>query len=191
MCRCFWGLELAYQRVPGVIKTSVGYTGGQMESPTYEEVCMGFTGHAEVVQVTYDPDQVCGGGGEGRGCKGGVEVGLNGYAEVVQVTYDPDQVCRRGGGGGVSRRSVALVDAEFLQATYDPHHVVWGAWGGAGEDGVWCRTLARGEVRGWRRCGRTSVDMQMRCTPLRTLIRCVEGWRGGGGGAEHTKWGNG
>jgi hypothetical protein len=56
--RCFWGLELAFQRVPGVVKTSVGYTGGQMEYPSYEEVCMGVTGHAEVVQVTYDPDQV-------------------------------------------------------------------------------------------------------------------------------------
>ena len=48
---CFWGLELAYQRVPGVIKTSVGYTGGHDPLPNYNSVCMGRTGHAEAVQV--------------------------------------------------------------------------------------------------------------------------------------------
>jgi peptide-methionine (S)-S-oxide reductase len=55
---CFWGLELAFQRVPGVVKTSVGYTQGKAANPTYEEVCMGFTGHTEAVQVTYDPMEV-------------------------------------------------------------------------------------------------------------------------------------
>eukprot|EP00775_Hariotina_reticulata_P010555 gene10555-10715_t len=55
---CFWGLELAFQRIPGVVATTVGYTGGKSANPTYDEVCMGFTGHAEVVQVTYDPNQV-------------------------------------------------------------------------------------------------------------------------------------
>ena len=49
---CFWGLELAYQRVPGVIKTSVGYTGGHDPCPNYNSVCSGRTGHAEAVQVT-------------------------------------------------------------------------------------------------------------------------------------------
>lgn len=48
---CFWGLELAYQRVPGVTKTSVGYTAGNDKSPTYNSVCSGSTGHAEAVQV--------------------------------------------------------------------------------------------------------------------------------------------
>ena len=48
---CFWGLELAYQRVPGVIKTSVGYTGGHDPTPNYNSVCSGRTGHAEAVQV--------------------------------------------------------------------------------------------------------------------------------------------
>ncbi len=48
---CFWGLELAYQRLPGVVKTSVGYTAGHTPNPTYEEVCSGRTGHTEAVQV--------------------------------------------------------------------------------------------------------------------------------------------
>lgn len=55
---CFWGLELAYQRVPGVVKTTVGYTGGKEANPTYDDVCSGWTGHTEAVQCTYKPDEV-------------------------------------------------------------------------------------------------------------------------------------
>ncbi|WIA35526.1 hypothetical protein OEZ86_003952 [Tetradesmus obliquus] len=55
---CFWGPELAFQRVPGVISTEVGYSQGKVEEPSYEQVCSGSTGHAEVVQVTYDSQQV-------------------------------------------------------------------------------------------------------------------------------------
>lgn len=55
---CFWGIELAYQRVPGVAATSVGYTQGQAANPTYDEVCMGITGHTEAIQVTYNPKEV-------------------------------------------------------------------------------------------------------------------------------------
>ena len=55
---CFWGGELAYQRVPGVVSTSVGYTQGEKVNPSYEEVCTGSTGHTEAVQVVYDPNQV-------------------------------------------------------------------------------------------------------------------------------------
>jgi len=55
---CFWGVEAAYRLIPGVISTSVGYLGGTMKNPTYRDVCAGRTGHAEVVQVTYDPSRV-------------------------------------------------------------------------------------------------------------------------------------
>lgn len=52
---CFWGLELTYQRVPGVVKTTVGYTGGTKGNPTYREVCSGNTGHTEGVQIFFNP----------------------------------------------------------------------------------------------------------------------------------------
>ncbi|KAL7147622.1 hypothetical protein ABFS83_06G119600 [Erythranthe nasuta] len=54
---CFWGVELAFQRVPGVTKTEVGYTQGYLDNPTYEDVCSGTTGHSEVVRVQYDPNE--------------------------------------------------------------------------------------------------------------------------------------
>ena len=55
---CFWGIEAAFCRVPGVVSTTVGYTGGTTKNPSYHDVCTGLTGHAEAVLVTYDPRQV-------------------------------------------------------------------------------------------------------------------------------------
>jgi peptide-methionine (S)-S-oxide reductase len=87
---CFWGVEAAFRKVRGVIGTAVGYMGGTTQNPKYEQVCSGNTGHAEVVQVTYDPTQVT-------------------YEELLSVfwsVHDPTQLNRQGPDVGSNYRSV-------------------------------------------------------------------------------------
>src|SRR6476646_1911296 len=55
---CFWGVEAAFRQIKGVVSTSVGYSGGNLKNPTYRDVCSDRTGHAEVVEVVYDPERV-------------------------------------------------------------------------------------------------------------------------------------
>jgi len=75
---CFWGAEKMFWKIPGVISTSVGYAGGITPNPTYEEVCSGYTGHTEAVQVVYDPTQ---------GMRQGNDVGSQ-YRSAIYTTTD-------------------------------------------------------------------------------------------------------
>lgn len=87
---CFWGVEAAYRQIKGVRSTAVGYAGGSQEQPTYEQVCSDKTGHAEVVEVTFDPERV-------------------GYDDLLAVfweNHDPTQLNRQGPDVGSQYRSV-------------------------------------------------------------------------------------
>ncbi|KAF9614506.1 hypothetical protein IFM89_018945 [Coptis chinensis] len=86
---CFWSVELAYQRVPGVTKTEVGYTQGILDSPTYHDVCSGSTKHAEVVRVQYDPK----------------ECSFETLLDVFWSKHDPTTLNRQGGDVGTQYRS--------------------------------------------------------------------------------------
>ncbi len=87
---CFWGVEEAFRNVPGVTETEAGYMGGTAIDPTYEEVCNGGTGHAEVVQVTYDPSRVT----------------YEALLEVFWKIHDPTDANSRGADGVSQYRSV-------------------------------------------------------------------------------------
>ena len=97
---CFWGAERVFWQMPGVFSTSVGYAGGITPNPTYEEVCSGNTGHAEVVMVVYDPDRVS-------------------YASLLRVfweSHDPTQGMRQGNDIGTQYRS-AIYTTDELQVS--------------------------------------------------------------------------
>ncbi len=97
---CFWGVEAAYRQIPGVLATTVGYAGGRTENPTYRDVCSHTTGHAEVVQVDYDPDRVS-------------------YDELLQVfweNHDPTQLNRQGPDIGDQYRSVIFFHSPEQEA---------------------------------------------------------------------------
>jgi peptide-methionine (S)-S-oxide reductase len=97
---CFWGVEAAFRRIPGVIDVVSGYSGGHMPNPTYKDVCTDETGHAEVVQVTIDPAKV------------GYEQLLAAFWEM----HDPTQVNRQGPDFGTQYRTAVFFHSPEQEA---------------------------------------------------------------------------
>jgi len=96
---CFWCLEAVYQQLNGVVAVESGYTGGKVDKPTYEQVCGGATGHAEVVKISFDPDVIA-------------------YREILEIFFtmhDPTTLNRQGNDVGTQYRSVIYFNSPQQQ----------------------------------------------------------------------------
>ncbi|NPV12477.1 MAG: peptide-methionine (S)-S-oxide reductase MsrA [Ignavibacteria bacterium] len=93
---CFWCTEAVFKQIDGVIETEVGYAGGDVENPTYEQVCTGKTGHAEVCQIKFDPEKIS----------------YNELLEIFFKTHDPTTLNRQGADVGTQYRSVIFYHNE-------------------------------------------------------------------------------
>ncbi|MGA0848897.1 MAG: peptide-methionine (S)-S-oxide reductase MsrA [Chthoniobacterales bacterium] len=93
---CFWCVEAVYERLPGILSVVSGYAGGETENPTYEDICTGKTGHAEVVQIEYDPAKIS-------------------YEKIIDLfwdAHDPTTLNRQGNDVGTQYRSIILTANE-------------------------------------------------------------------------------
>jgi peptide-methionine (S)-S-oxide reductase len=97
---CFWGVEAQFRQVKGVTATAVGYMGGALDKPTYQDVCTDRTGHAEVVEVEYDPDRVS----------------YEDLLEVFWTNHDPTTLNRQGPDVGTQYRSVIFFHSPEQEA---------------------------------------------------------------------------
>ena len=91
---CFWCVEAVYERMPGILSVTSGYAGGQTENPTYDDICTGKTGHAEVVQIEYDPEKIS-------------------YQKIIDLfwdAHDPTTLNRQGADVGTQYRSIILTE---------------------------------------------------------------------------------
>lgn len=110
---CFWGIEAAFRNIPGVLDATAGYSGGHMENPTYKDVCTDETGHAEVVQVTFDPSKLS-------------------YEQLLDAfwkMHDPTQVNRQGPDFGSQYRSAIFFHSPEQKAAAEKSKAVLQASG--------------------------------------------------------------
>lgn len=97
---CFWCIEAVFERIPGVVAAESGYAGGHAANPTYEQVCTGRTGHAEVVEVTFDPSVIS-------------------YEDILKrffTAHDPTTLNRQGADTGTQYRSIVLYESDEQRA---------------------------------------------------------------------------
>jgi peptide-methionine (S)-S-oxide reductase len=100
---CFWCTEAVFQQIPGVLSVTSGYMGGKVKNPTYQQVCTGTTGHAEVIRVVFDPKKVS----------------LDGVLEVFWKAHDPTSLNQQGADRGTQYRSAVFYETDIQRSVIE------------------------------------------------------------------------